>query len=380
MSRVLLASPYFAPKIGGVERYAHRLSVGLRDDHGHEVTVLTTHTGPDMERGEYDGLTVVRVPARWQLSATRFDTSWFSSVRRLIRSERPDVIITHAPVPGLADVCLAMKGDVPAIATYHSGSMRKHKWPEDLVIGAYESAVLPRLLARADAVVTTCPAGRGRYVPPGVDAELFRPDPATPPVDGLILYAGRIEHASAWKGIGTLLTAFKHLAAKRPEARLELAGGGDAVEHWRAVAEGMRLGERVSFSGELNGEALADAYRRASVFVLPSETESEAFGMVLIEAMACGTPVVASQVGGMPVVVESTGGGVLARPGDPMSLAEAIGGLLDDEPRRRALGAAGAEGVRRIYRWEAVTGAFNGLIEDLSVKGAGRRDRIAANA
>jgi glycosyltransferase involved in cell wall biosynthesis len=380
LSRVLLASPYFAPKIGGVERYAHRLSVGLRDDHGHEVTVLTTGTGGSVARSEFDGLPVVQVPARWQLSATRFDPSWFSSVRRLIRAERPDVVITHAPVAGLADVCLAAKGAVPAIATYHSGSMRKHKWPEDLLIGAYESVVLPRVLDRADAVVTTCPMGRGRYVPPGVDAELFRPDPATPPVDGRILYAGRIEHASAWKGIGTLLSAFKLLAAKRPEVSLELAGGGDAVGHWRAVADGMRLGDRVCFSGELNGEGLADAYRRASVFVLPSETESEAFGMVLIEAMACGTPVVASRVGGMPAVVESTGGGVLARPGDPASLAEAIAALLDDEARRGALGAAGAAGVRRTYRWDAVTGAFNDLIQELSTKEAGRRGRIAANA
>ena len=374
MSRVLLASPYFPPKIGGVERYAHRLAVGLRNRCGHDVSVVTTSPagGYGATSGAApDGLRVTTVPARFRVSATPLDPRWFSILRRVMADERPDVIVTHAPVPGLADVCLAVRGRTPAIATYHSGSLRKHAGPVDAAIVGYEAAVLPRLLRRAEAVVTTFP-GRAaggipsRFVPPGVDTAVFRPALPGTRDEGLILYAGRIEHASQWKGIGTLLEAFRSVAGSFPSARLELAGGGDAVDHYRSLAGRLGVGDRVTFSGPMSAPELAEAYRRAALVVLPSETDAEAFGMVLIEAMACGTPVVASRIGGMPAVIADTGGGLLAEPRDSRSLAGTMGRLLADPELRRRLGHAGLARVRERYRWDSVVDAFEELIGELT--------------
>ena len=406
MSRVLLASPYFPPCIGGVERYAHRLALGLRDRHGHEVSVLTTdggvgrlaasgavasggqdgagaterHTRHRPFTTETDGLPVTVLRARFRISATPFDPAWPSHVRRVITRTRPDVIVTHAPVPGLADVCLAVRGAVPVIATYHAGSMRKHAGSVDAAIIGYEGTVLRLLLGRAEAVVTTFPgrAAAGvpsRYVPPGVDTTVFRPSAAALRDPHRILYVGRIERASTWKGIGTLLHAFRMILDRFPDARLELVGGGDAVDDWRARAAELGVAHRVEWSGPLGSAALVDAYRRAAVVVLPSETDAEAFGMVLIEAMACGTPVVASRVGGMPVVVADTGGGLLAEPGDAASLAHTLGPLLADDARRARLGAAGLARVTERYRWDAVADAFHELIEDLVAAPPGRHPR-----
>jgi glycosyltransferase involved in cell wall biosynthesis len=369
----LLASAHYPPRIGGVERYAHQLALGLAG-RGHDVRVLTTGPGPGpVTETEQDGLPVVRLPARWRWSATPFDPGWVRAVPRILASARPDVVITHAPVPGLADVCLAGRGGTPAIATYHSGSMRKGRPFADPVIGAYESTLLPRLLRRAEAVVTTYPgpvAGvPGRYIPPGVDPAVFHPDPGAVRDPDLVVYAGRVEHASAWKGIATLLRAVARLAATHPGIRLELAGGGDAVDHFRTMAAGLGIGGRVRFLGPQAPGELAGTFRRAALVALPSETDAEAFGMVLVEAMACATPVVASRVGGMPAVVSDTGGGVLAEPGDSRDLAAAIGALLSDSGLRAGLAAAGLARVVERYRWEAVVDGYEELIQPLTKEG-----------
>jgi glycosyltransferase involved in cell wall biosynthesis len=363
MSRILLASPAFPPRIGGVESYAHRVGTGLRDRHDHDLVVLTTSVGIDPAEVR-DDLPVIRLPARLKVSATSFDPAWFSQIRGLVRRLNPDLIITNAPTPGLADVCLMVKRDIPAIATFHSGSMKKDRWALDLLIRPYERAVLPRILARADAVVTTYRGGPfgSRFIPPGVDSTVFHPRGTVAKDPNLILYVGRIEHASAWKGIDTLIRAMAVLARQRPSLRLELVGAGDAVEHHSRMARSLGLGERVVFRGPLGGEELALAYRTASIAVLPSVTNAEAFGMVLIEAMACGTPVVASRIGGMPAVLNDTGGGILAEPGDPESLAYAIGSLLDDPERAKALAAQGARRVREFYTWDRVVDEYDDLI------------------
>jgi glycosyltransferase involved in cell wall biosynthesis len=352
-----------------VERYVHELALGLRDRHGHDVSVVTTANGPGLRQSVISGLRVVALPVRFRVSATPFNPAWFVQLRGVIAAEGPDTIITHAPVPGLADVCLASRGRVPAIATYHAGSMRKHNGRlVDTAIAAYESAVLPAILHRADAVVTTYPTASAcgvdsRYVPPGVDVSLFSPSPHEATDGHRVLYAGRIEHASAWKGIDVLLHAVVELAGRFPDVSLRLAGGGDAVDHYRQMATALGISGRVTFTGPLLPAQLAAEYRRAAVTVLPSVTDAEAFGMVLIESMACGTPVVASRVGGMPMVVVDTGGGLLAEPGDSGSLAKTVGSLLADPSRRARLAAAGRRRVLQRYRWERVADAFEELID-----------------
>ncbi|HET6794970.1 MAG TPA: glycosyltransferase family 4 protein [Acidimicrobiales bacterium] len=383
MARVLLVSPHYPPRLGGLERYAHRLATGLAGRHGHRVTVVTTGPGAAVSSEVADGLKVVSLPVRFRLSATPFNPAWFAQLRRIIAEERPDVVNTHAPVVGLADVCLAVRGRVPAVATYHAGSMRKGPGGPagaDAAIAAYEATVLPALLRRAEAVVTTHP-GRtaggvaGHYVPPGVDTSVFRPDGPGRRQPDLVLFAGRVEHASAWKGLATLLEAVALVAGRHPSVRLVVAGGGDAVDHHRRMAGRLGISDRVEFAGTLGPERLAAAYRSAAVAVLPSLTGAEAFGMVLIEAMACATPVVASRVGGMPAVVADTGGGVLAEPGDPRSLAGAIGDLLADPGRARRLAASGLERVRTNYRWEAVADAHHRLIEAVGARAPSLRRR-----
>ncbi len=374
MSRVLIASSHFYPRTGGVERYVFELAKGLAERHGHVVTVLTT--GPSRSRIQSDRVgevKVVRVPTWASLSSAPLSPTWLWQLRRVILSERPDLINTHAPQPGLPDlVSLTTPPSIPLLATYHSGSLKKGGWT-DTVIAGYETSVLPRVLRRSAAVVVTGPAvaeepyipeGKVEYIPPGVDTSVFRPDLDSIRRPGQLVYVGRMDRDSAWKGVSTLLRAMGILAATHPQARLQLVGDGDAVEDHRREAAQIGLDDRVEFTGRLDGSDLARAYQAASALVLASETAAESFGMVLIEAMACGTPVIGTRAGGIPGVIDDTGGGVLAPPRDPPALARAMARLLDDPVEASNLGRRGQEAVQHRYTWRRTADAYDRLVRD----------------
>lgn len=367
MARLLLTASHLPPRLGGVERYVDELSRGLAG-RGHEVVVVTTSPEGLTDRVA-DGVRIVGLPVWRTLSNTPLHPGWLLAVRRVIAEVRPHVLNTHAPVIGLSDVASLVRGRVPLVATYHAGSMRKgDRSGVDLVIGAYERTALRLEHASASAVVTTFPgrtlgsAGRSHFVPPGIDPERFRPVPTNddPPT---ILYVGRIERSSAWKGVATLVEAMVRVVQAAPTARLRLVGDGDAVADHVAHAARLGIGDHLEVEGPLTGEALTEAYAQAALLVLPSHTEAEAFGMVLIEALACGTAVIGTEVGGPPHVIADTGGGVTVRPADAGALADAILALLADEPRRRQLARNGRAAVLSRYTWSRAVDRYEEIFD-----------------
>jgi glycosyltransferase involved in cell wall biosynthesis len=208
-------------------------------------------------------------------------------------------------------------------------------------------------------------AAKAVPIPPGVDTGRFVPptvEPSGPPV---VLYVGRIARTSAWKGIGVLVRAMAEVRRRVPDARLELVGDGDAVADHRARADSLGLRDAVTFRGPLGGADLVSAYQGAAVVALPSLTAAESFGIVLIEAMACGRPVVGSAVGGIPGVIDDGVDGLLVPPGDPSALAATIAGLLTDPDRRQALGGKGRAKVEASYDWSTQTGRTLRLFADV---------------
>jgi rhamnosyl/mannosyltransferase len=291
-----------------------------------------------------------------------------------------DVVNTHAPVPFLPDVAVAVAGHRPVVHTYHAGSMVKHAGRVDGIIRAYEQKVLPRVFRRADALVAVSPTSLAHGVPdsriitPGVDTDVFTP--AGRPRGSTLLYVGRLDRTSAWKGVDVLLDAFALLAPDHPHARLRIVGAGNALEDHRERARALGIGQRVDFSGLLAAADLVRAYQEARLLVLPSRTESESFGMTLVEAMACGRPVVGSAVGGIPSVVEDGRTGLLVPPGDPVALAGACRRLLADAALCAELGANGRRRAETTYAWPALVAAYLDLFRSLA---AGRWARVSAS-
>jgi glycosyltransferase involved in cell wall biosynthesis len=359
--RIAVVTPYLAPKIGGVENYADQVARAVhRTDDLAAVVITSNHDGRGTVRENRDGVPVVRLGAWFRLSNTPINPLWPLTVRRLLRQHRIDLINAHAPVPYLADVTVSVAGRRPTALTYHSGSLLKGRRGVDLILRMYERRVLPLVFRRADALIAVSPVstayrtGRASLISPGVDTEVFTPD-AAPAGDPTLLYVGRIERSSASKGIDVLVRAFAKVQAELPAARLVLVGSGDAVADHRALAADLGVGDRVTFAGELRDGALVAVYRRAGVLVLPSRDEAEAFGMALIEAMACGRPVVGSAVGGVQRVIEDGRTGLLVPPGDVDALAAACLRILTDPALAARMGAEGRRVAVSKHPWSART-------------------------
>lgn len=373
---VAVVAPHYPPRIGGVERYAARVASALVDEPGLRPVVLTTGETAFRTRVTVeDGVTIVRLGRLLRLSNTPLSPLWPIQVRWWLRRLGVDVVNAHAPVPGLGDIAVAVAGKRPTVLTYHSGTM--HKGGEDTgladwLIGRYERHLLPRVFNRADVLVPVSPvalaAGRpgAVQITPGVDVDRFTPGPPASQRARDLVYVGRVDRSSAWKGIDVLIRALARLG-DLPGVRLRLVGDGDALPDHLALAARLGVADRVESVGPLHGADLVKAVQSAAVLVLPSLTDAEAFGMVLMEAMACATPVVASSVGGPAFVLADGESGSLVPPGDPVALEHACRRLLEDAHLADRMGRAGRRRAEELFAWPTLTRRYAELFRTLTL-------------
>jgi rhamnosyl/mannosyltransferase len=172
------------------------------------------------------------------------------------------------------------------------------------------------------------------------------------PKDPLLLFVGRLV---PYKGLDTLLHAFKQILFHIPTTQLVLVGSGPELLRLQGACQQLGISNSVHFLGILPRRKLRDAYTACDVFVLPSRSRSEAFGIVLLEAMARAKPVVATNVGGIPYVVNDGVTGILVPPSDQTILAEAITKLLLNPQTRQRIGQAGHQRVTEHFTRPPIT-------------------------
>jgi D-inositol-3-phosphate glycosyltransferase len=290
-------------------------------------------------------------------------------LRRSWRAHPPDVVHAHFWMSGLAALAAGRLLGLPVVQTFHALGVvkRRHQGAGDT---SPPSRVREeRVLAReADRIVATCSGEvfelarmgadlrRITVVPCGVDLGLFRPDGPVEPRDRgrfrLLVVSRLVER----KGIGNVITALAEL----PGTELVVAGGpparwltGDSeARRLAGLAERLGVAGRVCLRGQVAPADLPALYRSADLVVCVPWYEP--FGIVPLEAMACGVPVVASAVGGLVDSVVDGVTGVHVPPRRPDLLAGALAGLLADPARRAALGTAGARRARRRYGWDRI--------------------------
>ena len=285
--------------------------------------------------------------------------------------EPPDVVHSHFWMSGRAALAAARPFDIPVVHTFHALGVVKKRYQ-----GAKDTSPPERLaeersiMVAADHIVATCTdevfellrlgadPGRISVVPCGVDTELFRPDGPVEPgsvVPRIVVVTRLVER----KGVADVIAALPAL----PGVELVVAGGGEAdllrddpeARRLAALAEELGVLERVELRGRIDREHVAPLLRSADVVVCSPWYEP--FGIVPLEAMACGRPVVASAVGGLIDTVVDGVTGLHVPPRRPDKLAHAIGRLIADPVLRERLGAAGAERARSRYEWARVADA-----------------------
>jgi glycosyltransferase involved in cell wall biosynthesis len=352
--KILIVAPYFYPNIGGMETYIYNLGVGLKEKYNSEVVVVTSN----QKEGKYSveniqGMKVYRLPYLFKLSNTPINPFWYFAVKKIIKFEKPDVINAHAPVPFMSDIALRAKGNLPYILTYHAGSMKKNKVVTDMIIGLYERFFLNTIFIKSDKIITTFSPKifplldtyekKIIQISPAIDINIFKAKKSM--VKNTLLYVGRIEKTSEWKGIAYLLDAVAIVKKDMPDIKLVLVGSGDSLEDYKNYAKTHGLSRNTKFVGMLHGKSLAKQYNDTNVLILPSTSNAESFGIVLIEAMACKKPVIGSRVGGIPYVIDNGENGLLVEPKNTQQLAHTITTLLKNSTLAKRLGENGYKKV-----------------------------------
>ncbi len=344
----------YHPTRGGIEHHVQVLAEAQAAA-GHGVRVRVCSQPGQPSQGSRAGVEILR--ARSLLTVRSMPVS--PGLVRGVRHESADVLHVHSPFPlGEFAVRNALPG-LRVVATHHSDVVRQ-RWLLRLHAPFYR-----RFLTRADVLLPTSPtyaatspwlrmhAAKCRVVPLGVDIGRFRPAARTTPDAAAplrLMFAGRLRY---YKGLDTLLRALARPGT--PPVRLAVYGGGPMGPAWERLRDELGLGETVRFHGEVDDATLLRAYQDAELFVLPCNCRAEAFGTVLLEAMACALPCLTCEVGsGTSWVVRDGVTGCVVPHSDPPAMAAAIRRLARDRSALRALGEAGRRRVEADFTHEAM--------------------------
>jgi glycosyltransferase involved in cell wall biosynthesis len=246
------------------------------------------------------------------------------------------------------------------------GGIRRDEYPRSikLLLKVSDLIVAPSNAYRQD-VAGVFPEliGRMVFIHNGVDLSELKSVPGTRTSPNGNPFVLCVAMHNEKKGIDVLLRAFAHLHDTRPDLRLVLAGDGPLREQLEDLAASLNLRDKVEFRGRQTRTQVANLLHDCEVFVLPSR--SEPFGIVLIEAMACGKPVVATTAGGIPEIVENGKNGLLVQPDDPRALAEALIKVLSDTDLQKTIASNGLSTARKRFRAEDTGAAYESVYAGL---------------
>jgi phosphatidylinositol alpha-mannosyltransferase len=373
MKLALVTQSYY-PRFGGVTEHVAHTARELRA-RGHEVTIVTGrppgHRAPDPPDVVRVGTSLL-VPFQGAFVDLTLGPTLRRDLARVWRERPFDLVHVHQPLTPTLPLLTGETSTAPVVGTFHAAGdgsrlFRFFRRPLEEHWNRLAGRIAVSQPARS--FVHRYFPGDYRIIPNGVDVTRFHPD--VPPLPALldgrlnVLFVGRLDPR---KGLPVLLDAFPAVRRAVPEARLVVVGDS----YLRGVLE-RRLGARdrahVLFAGSVPAAELPRWYASAHLVVSPA-LRNESFGIVLLEAMAAGRPVVASDIPGYRSVIETDDDGALVAPGDTAALARTIAGLLRDPARRLALAARGRARAES-FGWDRVAARLEAYYREVLTGGPG---------
>lgn len=358
---------YFPPVVGGIERHINILSNGLKL-RGIDVKILVSNTLPKLEECIIDGIKICKAPEVGRFASAPANITFPILIRKMAKSA--DILHFHLPNP-TATIAYTLSGvHKKVLATYHSDIVKQVR------LGKIYRPFQNLFLNKVDAIIATSPnyvntstvlkkyESKCKIVPLGIDLDrltdcdlvgLERLQSSQCPI---VLFIGKFRY---YKGIHILLEAMKEVRAK-----LIIAGDGELKEELLNKVKRDGLEGKVVFLGEVGDRELNTYLNSCSLLVLPSIYRSEAFGISLIEAMACGKPVISTELGtGTSYVNIDQKTGIVIPPNDPQKLGEAINKIINSGELRKRFGEAALQRARNLFSSEKMIDSTIDLYESI---------------
>ncbi len=364
---IAVVTPVFPPYKGGIGTVAFHHARVLAEA-GEQVTVFTPDYGHKRTKESYPfSLELVKPLVK------HGNAGYVPSLARKLKNF--DTVLLQYPFFGGAGVVYRAqkKYGFKLLVSYNMdvvGSGLK-----GLIFSYNTKYFLPRLIKHADVVIASSDdyarhsdlknywddTEKFQVVPIGVDVKKFAPQPSDDTFkknlnltdEKVILFVGGLDPAHYFKGVEYLVRAIPHITTDVP-FKVVVVGRGSLQAEYRALAEKISVKDKVIFTGGVSDEALVKCYQMGYVTVLPSVDQSESFGIVLVESMACGTPVITSDLPGVRSVYEKDVSGFAVPPKDERALAKKIQYMLNHSDVQEVMGKAGRSLVEKKYDWNVI--------------------------
>lgn len=352
--KIGIVNPYSWDVPGGVGFHIRDLALKLRS-RGHDVRVLTPSTSDDLPEWITSAGSSVSIPFNGSVANISIKPKALARTRRWLADNDFDVVHVHEPVVPSVSMAAAMLSSAPLVGTFHAALGRSvSRAIASAPMRLYMERIGVRIAVSEEARRTLIEhhGGDAVIIPNGVETASFRTAQhldqwVATDERPVIVFLGRLDEPR--KGLGVFAGAIESVLERVPGARFLIAGRGDAPDIRATVA---RFGDSVSFLGGISDEEKESLLAGASIYVAP-QTGGESFGIVLVEAMAARTTVVASDIPAFRAVLEDGRAGALFETGSSESLASVLTDLLGDRERLDALADAGQRASAQ-YDWEVV--------------------------
>lgn len=389
--RSLLVTSTFLPRTGGRELYLH--SVFSRFPPEDVVVVTHDREGDWQAFDQQSSLRIIRVDRNnfhWYFRGRRGRLKWFASLGGLCLREKIDIVHCGVTIPdGMSGWLLKKALGKPYIVYTYAKEILEPLPTE------WHRLNFQRALREADGIVTISKYTQGKLVElgvdpsqiaviyPGVDLKAFQPNSAAGQtirarhglLDGrpVLLTVARLIPR---KGHDKVIEALPAILGQVPDVVYLIVGTGPQEDRLRTHAQEKGVADRVIFAGRVSDEELPAYYNAADVFIMPNredETDVEGFGIVFLEANACGVPVIGGHSGGAVDAIADGESGYLVDPSSPQAIAEAASRLLTDPALARRMGEAGRERARWEFSWERAARQVYTLTAEVAAATRGSR-------
>lgn len=373
--KAIVVTPYYAPKVGGLEIYAQQLNVALKKRQHWDIIVVTSnHMGAKTVVEKVDGMTIYRLGRLLKFSNTPLNPLWPLMMKRIFAREKPDVILAHTPVPSLADAARLAAGRTPLFVFYHAATLLKGDSKVfDAIAKAYQTYE-HALLAQARRIFPVSDFVREQFSYRFWEKSQVVPNAVwekhittrRQPAKRNFLFIGSLDRTHAWKGLETIIRALAQARTKSgANYTLTVMGAGNDRSRYAALVAELGLADAVTFTGNLSGAKKEAALKDAFALLMYPTSANDAFPTVMLEAWARAVPVVSAAIGPMPSLVNDKKDGLLVAPRNVDALASAMHHIAEmDAVTRRKLTIEAQKRVRQHYTWEKQAERVDALVRE----------------